>query len=110
MKVVKVYETGLAGNRTALKTDGTYTPYVLCTNYNPSAREGCQWDSAYGYYQTFADLCRAVVEISYDSDYDAYDESAERWFDEPDEEVLTCADCPPSECTGHCMSCMYGAQ
>lgn len=64
MKVIKVYETGLAGNRTALKTDGSYTPYVLCTNYNPSAREGCQWDSAYGYYQTFPELCQAVVEIS----------------------------------------------
>lgn len=64
MKVVKVYETNLAGNRTALKTDASYTPYVLCTNYNPNEREGSQWSSAYGYYRTFPELCRAIVKIS----------------------------------------------
>ena len=31
-------------------------------------------------------------------------------YDEPKEIVLTCSDCPDSECTGHCLSCMYGAQ
>ena len=34
--------------------------------------------------------------------------------EEPDLEdllnVLTCSDCPESECTGHCFSCPYGAQ
>lgn len=64
MKVIKVYETGLAGNRTALKTDASYTPYVLCTNYNPDAPEGSQWDSAYGYYRTFPELCAAVVKTN----------------------------------------------
>ena len=26
------------------------------------------------------------------------------------ETELTCSDCPDDECTGHCMSCQYGAQ
>ena len=61
MKVIEVYETNLPGNRTALKTDAKYTPYVICTNYNPEAKEGSQWDSAYGYYTTFTSMCEGVV-------------------------------------------------
>lgn len=30
-------------------------------------------------------------------------------FDEA-EKILTCSDCPPDDCTGHCCSCPYGAQ
>lgn len=30
--------------------------------------------------------------------------------EEPESEVLTCSDCPDDLCTGHCLSCPYGAQ
>ena len=68
MKVIEVYETNLPGNRTALKTDAEYTPYVICTNYNPEAKEGSQWDSAYGYYTTFTRMCKGIAEITMDKE------------------------------------------
>ena len=34
---------------------------------------------------------------------DEYDDSA-AWEDDSDR---GCKDCPPDECTGHCMSCFY---
>ena len=37
-----------------------------------------------------------------DEDYDDYSEP-----DDSDGSELSCKDCPDSECTGHCMSCMY---
>lgn len=68
MKVIEVYETNLPGNRTALKTDAEYTPYVICTNYNPEAKEGQQWDSSYGYYKTFAQMCKGIAKITIDEE------------------------------------------
>jgi hypothetical protein len=40
-------------------------------------------------------------------EYDLLDEDfddSEAWEDDSDR---SCKDCPPSECTGHCMSCYY---
>lgn len=68
MRVIEVYETNLPGNRTALKTDAKYTPYVICTNYNPEAKEGSQWDSACGYYTTFASMCKGVAILTMDTE------------------------------------------
>ena len=31
-------------------------------------------------------------------------DNSEAWEDDSD---IGCSDCPPSECTGHCMSCAY---
>ena len=66
MKVVKVFETGLVGNRTALKTDASYTPYVICSGYNADAPEGQQWASAYGYYETFEQMVEAIGKLTTD--------------------------------------------
>ena len=63
MKVLEIYATNLPGNRTALKTDAKYTPYVICSNYNPKGKENQQWASAYGYYETFERMCIGVVEL-----------------------------------------------
>jgi len=63
MKVIEVYETNLPGNRTALKTDAEYTPYVICSNYNPEGKENQQWASSYGYYETFEKMCFGIVEL-----------------------------------------------
>ncbi len=32
------------------------------------------------------------------------------WEEDKTDKVLTCSDCPPDDCTGHCFSCPYGAQ
>lgn len=64
MKVLEVYANNLPGNRTALRTDAEYTPFVICSNYDPEGKENQQWASAYGYYRTFEDMCKGVVEIS----------------------------------------------
>lgn len=66
MKVVKVFETGLVGGRTALKTDATYTPYVICSGYNADAPEGQKWASAYGYYETFEQMVEAIGKLTTD--------------------------------------------
>ena len=59
MVVEKVF--GTIGRRTVLKTDGTYTPYVICSGYDPTQRPGQQWASAYGYYQNKQELASAVL-------------------------------------------------
>lgn len=63
MKVLEIYTTNLPGNRTALRTDAKYTPYVICSNYNSEGKENQQWASAYGYYETFERMCLGVVEL-----------------------------------------------
>lgn len=65
MKVLQVFATGLRGNRTALMTSQTYTPYAIVTDYDPSAKEDEQWASAYGYYTSFQAMCAAVTELEY---------------------------------------------
>ena len=44
----------------------------------------------------------AIIE-ELDEVEDDFDDSA-AWEDDSDR---GCADCPPDECTGHCMSCYY---
>lgn len=41
-----------------------------------------------------------LFEEIYEEDFD----DSEAWQDDSDR---GCSDCPPSECTGHCMSCSY---
>jgi len=45
-----------------------------------------------------------------------YDSFEEWYFAQPSDDIeeewsdgsnISCSDCPPSECTGHCMSCSY---
>lgn len=78
MKVVKVFGAicGYGRVRAMLKTDATYTPYVICTNYNPEAPEGQQWDSAYGYYRTIHEMANAMNELQ-DQGYRVFIEGKE---------------------------------
>lgn len=62
MQVEKVFGTvddGHGWERTVLKTDGSYTPYVICTGFN--GKDG--WASAYGYYQNKQALATAILEF-----------------------------------------------
>ena len=61
MIVEKVF--GTIGHRTVLKTDASYTPYVICSGYNPEERPGQQWSSAYGYYCDKQELAHAVASL-----------------------------------------------
>lgn len=61
-------------------------------------------DSAMEYFRDTMEL------TDYERDFfgipteeDNFDDS-EAWEDDSDR---GCSDCPPSECTGHCMSCYY---
>ena len=64
MKVIKVFTNNLRGNRTALMTDASYTPYVIVSGYNPKMPEGQQWDSAYGYYNDFIDFVKDIMNLT----------------------------------------------
>ncbi len=62
MKVEKVFGTvtdGTGWERTVLKTDGTYTPYVIVTGYN--GKDG--WASAYAYLETKQDLATVILQF-----------------------------------------------
>lgn len=62
MKVEKVFGTitdGYGRERTVLKTDGKYTPYVVVTGYN--GKDG--WGSAYAYLQTKQDLAAVLLQF-----------------------------------------------
>jgi len=61
MKVEKVY--GTIGHRTVLKTDGKYTPYVICTGYDAGAPDGQKWASSYGYYCNKQELAAALLSL-----------------------------------------------
>lgn len=44
-----------------------------------------------------------MLALDYDYDPDDYDYEE----DPEDDSYRSCADCPPEECDGHCMSCYY---
>ncbi|MBR1508155.1 MAG: hypothetical protein IJ619_09160 [Eubacterium sp.] len=68
MEVIKVFQTGLAGGRTALMTDSEYTPYVIVSGYDPTQRPGQQWDSAYDYYEDFINFSKDVIRLKNEND------------------------------------------
>ena len=61
MVVEKVF--GTIGSRTVLKTDASYTPYVICSGYDPTQRPGQQWESAYGYYANKQELVHDLLTL-----------------------------------------------
>lgn len=61
MKVEKVFGTiggGQHWERTVLKTDANYTPYVICTGYNPETQN---WASSYAYLRTKQELAEVLL-------------------------------------------------
>ena len=75
MKVIKVFTNNLRGNRTALMTDASYTPYVIVSGYNPKMPEGQQWNSAYRYYNDFINFAKDVMNLT--ETYISYDRMSE---------------------------------
>lgn len=61
MKVEKVF--GKIGERTVLKTDAKYTPYVICSNYDENKPDGSKWSSAYGYYSNKQELAATLLSL-----------------------------------------------
>ena len=48
-------------------------------------------------YSTEGCSVRGTMEEIYEEDHAAWEDDSDR----------SCKDCPPDECTGHCMSCYY---
>ena len=65
-KVFGIVDDGYGWKRTVLKTDGSYTPYVVCTGYNADTQS---WASAYGYYHNKQELAECILKFIADGGY-----------------------------------------
>lgn len=83
-----------------------YTP-------NEAFEEVLNWEGFIGWAGTIKTWIDSIYginlnDVENENDYEDYDEEefddSAAWEDDSDR---GCKDCPPDECTGHCMSCYY---